>query len=229
MENLSLIRIRMPSLSEKTWCEIEGMKDKKVIIPIGSIEQHGPHLPLSTDSLLVEEIARKVGERTGCLVTPTIRFGISEEHMDFRGTITLSPETFKAMVLDICTSLQRHGFNRQYIINYHGGNKKYLIELIPRIKEMGINVSLHRVLGRLGKFDHAGEVETSLMMYLFPEKVREDKIERFRYRIPEGDGWRTKNYSETGVIGDAIEASAERGKQYFDKIVNELVEEIRNE
>lgn len=224
-----LIRIKMPSLSEKTWCEIEEITEKGVIIPIGSIEQHGPHLPLSTDSLLVERIAEEIGERTDCLVIPTIRFGISEEHMDFKGTITLSPESFKAMVFDICTSLQRHGFNRQYIINYHGGNKRYLIELIPKVKEMGINVSLHRVLGRLGKFDHAGEVETSLMFYLFPEQVKEDKIERFRYKIPEGNEWRTKDYSETGVIGEAIDASAERGKQYFDKIVNELVGEIQND
>ncbi len=219
----------MTSLSEKTWYEVEEMKNKKVIIPIGSIEQHGPHLPLCTDSLLVERIAEEVGERTDCLVTPTICFGISEEHMDFKGTLTLSQDSFKGMVFDICTSLQRHGFSRQYIINYHGGNKKYLIELIPKIKEMGIDVSLHRVLGRLGKFDHAGEVETSLMFYLFPERVRKDKIERFQYKIPEGNGWRTKDYSETGVIGDAIDASAGRGKQYFDKIVNELVDEIQND
>jgi creatinine amidohydrolase len=219
----------MTSFSEKTWREIGQRDGEKVIIPLGSVEQHGPHLPLDTDSLLVERIALKVGEKTGCLVIPTICFGVSEEHMDFRGTLTLSPDSFKAVVYDICKSLKRHGFREQHVVNYHGGNKKYLLELIPEIKEMGVNVSLHRVLGRLGKFDHAGEVETSLMLYLFPEKVRRDKIDRFQYKIPEGDKWRTRDYSKTGVIGEAVDASEEKGRQYFNKIVDELVEEIKDE
>lgn len=200
-----------------------------VIVPIGSIEQHGPHLPLGTDSLLVGRIALKVGEKTGCSVTPTLSFGISEEHMDFKGTISLSPDSFKAMVFDVCKSLQRHGVDRQHIINYHGGNKKYLLELIPEMKAVGIDVSLHGVLGRLGKFDHAGEIETSLMLYLFPEKVRGDKIKKFRYNIPTGEKWRVKDCSETGVIGEAMEASAEKGGEYFNRIINEIVEEIQND
>ncbi|RLI88336.1 MAG: hypothetical protein DRO76_00490 [Candidatus Altiarchaeales archaeon] len=214
-------------LSDKTWCELEG-EIERVIIPIGSIEQHGPHLPLITDSLLVERISKKVAEITDSILIPTIYFGISEEHMNFKGTLTLTPDSFKGVVLDICTSLRRHGFKKQHIINYHGGNKKYLIGLIPEIKKQGIEVSLHRVLGRIGKFDHAGEVETSLMLYLYPENVRRDKIKKFKYRIPRGENWRTIDYSRSGVIGDAINASADKGERYFKKIVNEIAEEIKN-
>jgi creatinine amidohydrolase len=219
----------MSDMSKKTWYELEGMLGFQVIIPIGSVEQHGPHLPLETDSLLVEKIAEAVGERTGCLITPTLILGVSEEHMDFTGTITLSPETFKGVVYDVCNSLMRHGFSRLHIINYHGGNKQYLVELLPEIKGFGITATLHSVLGRLGKFDHAGEVETSLMLYLFPELVRKERIERFQYRIPAGYGWKTKDYSESGVIGEAVEASPAKGKKYFNQIVEAIVEEIEDE
>lgn len=197
-----------------------------MIIPVGSTEQHGPHLPLSTDSLLVEKIAGKVAELTDSILTPTICFGISEEHMDFRGSLTLTPDSFKGLVLDICTSLKRHGFKEQHIINYHGSNKKHILELLPRIREQGIEVFLHRVLGRIGVFDHAGEVETSLMLYLYPERVRMNEVKEFRYRIPEEEGWRTIDYSDSGVIGDAVNASAAKGEGYFKKIVDEIVEEI---
>ncbi|MBN2014501.1 MAG: creatininase family protein [Candidatus Altiarchaeota archaeon] len=219
----------MADMSKKTWCELEGMRDRGIIIPIGSVEQHGPHLPLETDSLLVERIAGEVAERIGCLVAPTLILGVSEEHMDFVGTITLSPETFKGVVYDVCNSLSRHGFSKLHIISYHGGNKQYLVELLPEIKDAGITATLHRVLGRLGKFDHAGEVETSLMLYLFPELVRKDRVERFHYRIPAGYGWRTKDYSESGVIGEAVEASPANGIKYFNQIVEAIVEEIEDE
>lgn len=215
-------------LSDKTWCELEG-KIERAIIPIGSIEQHGPHLPLITDSLLVERISKKVAEITDSILIPTLCFGISEEHMNFKGTLTLTPGSFKRMVLDICTSLRRHGFKKQHIINYHGSNKKYLIELIPEIKKQKIEVFLHRVLGRIGKFDHAGEVETSLMLYLCPERVRMDKIKEFEYAIPKGENWCTIDYSKSGVIGDAINASEDKGEEYFKRIVDEIVEEIQNE
>lgn len=216
-------------MSEKTWCEVGDMTNQGVVIPIGSVEQHGPHLPLETDSLLVGRIAEDVGEMIGSLVAPTISFGVSEEHMDFPGTITLSPESFKKMVYDVCCSLRRHGFIKQYIINYHGGNKRFLLELLSDIRGAGIEVTLHSVLGRLGKFDHAGEVETSMMLYLFPMFVRKEGIERFHYRIPVGLGWKTKDYSESGVIGEAADASAGKGRRYFSRIVREIVEEIEDE
>ncbi|MEA3254310.1 MAG: creatininase family protein [Candidatus Altiarchaeota archaeon] len=215
------------NLADKTWCELKE-ETGKVIIPVGSIEQHGPHLPLSTDSLLVERISEKVAELTDSILIPTVCFGISEEHMDFKGSLTLTPDSFKGMVLDICTSLKRHGFKKQHIINYHGSNKKHLIELLPEIRGRGIEVFLHRVLGRIGVFDHAGEVETSLMLYLYPERVRVNEIKGFKYKIPEREGWRTIDYSSSGVIGDAVNASADKGEQYFRKLVDEIVEEVEN-
>lgn len=216
-------------LMDMTWVDAKAANNKEVIIPIGSIEQHGPHLPLDTDSLLVQKIAEEVGKRTDCIVAPPILFGVSEEHMDFSGTITLSPQTFSLMVYDVCKSLHSHGFSRLHIINYHGGNKNYLRELLPKLRHEKINACLHSVLGRLGKFDHAGEGETSMMMHLSPERVHRDKITAFRYRIPVGSGWRTIDYSDSGVIGEASDANQHKGRKYFELIVESLIKEIRDE
>ncbi len=216
----------MPLIAKKTWCEVGGAGGRKVIIPLGSIEQHGPHLPLDTDSLLVERIAREVAVKVGGLLAPTICLGVSEEHMDFKGTLTLKPDSFRGMVSDVCTSLSRHGFVDQHIINSHGGNSRYLRDLIPDLRGLGFNVSLHGVSDRLGIFDHAGGVETSLMLFLFPDKVRVDKIRNFKYRIPDCGCWRMRDYSDMGVIGDALSASREKGRIYFNKIVKGILEEM---
>jgi len=213
-------------LRDMTWPEAAAARGKRVIIPIGSMEQHGPHLPVDTDTLLVWRIAEEVGGRLDCIVAPVISLGVSEEHMGFPGTLTLSPASFKNMVADVCRSLHAHGFLHQHILNYHGGNKAHLKELVPLLRKEKIEVMLHGVLGRLGKFDHAGDGETSLMLHLFPEKVRRGKIIKFSYRIPSGSSWKTHDHSESGVIGEASEASAEKGERYFKLIVDSIAEEV---
>jgi len=205
------------------------LRNWSIVLPVGSIEQHGPHLPLDTDSVLVEAIAEEVGDMTEVLVLPALVYSVSEEHMDFPGTLTLKPETFKDTVKDIAGSLLAQGFSRLHILNYHGGNKEHLTALLPELESMGLRVCIHGVLGRVGKFDHAGEVETSLMLFLFPDRVRTEKIKEFEYKVPKGADWRTVDYAKEGVIGDATKASAEKGLEYFKKIVSELVKEIEDE
>lgn len=115
----------MAVLWEETgWPDLEEFlrKDDRAIVPIGSCEQHGRHLSFATDYLIPTEIARRVSARTRVPVTPTLCFGMSVHHMDFPGTITLSPDTFTAAVRDIVNSLYRHGFRRLLILNGHGGN-----------------------------------------------------------------------------------------------------------
>lgn len=214
-------------LSDKTWCELEEMRTKRVIIPMGSIEQHGPHLPLDTDSLIAERISQEIAETINAIFTPVISFGFSKEHIDFKGTLSLSPNSLEGIVIDISKSLIRYGFNNQHIINSHGGNTNILKKILKKMEGNGAEIKLHSVLGKIGKFDHAGEVETSLMLYLYPEKVRIKKIKDFEYRIPKVESWRTIDYSKSGVIGDAINASIEKGGKYFKKIVDEILKEIR--
>lgn len=219
----------MALFHKRTSAEMKELMGWSIVLPVGSIEQHGPHLPLDTDSVLVDAIAEEVGNITEVLVLPALVYGVSEEHMGFPGTLTLKPQTFKDNVKDIAGSLLAQGFSHLHILNYHGGNKEHLMALLPELEGMGLRVCIHGVLGRVGKFDHAGEVETSLMLYLFPDRVRVEQIKKFEYKVPKGDGWRTVDYAKEGVIGDATKASAKKGLKYFKKIVSELVKEIEDE
>ena len=111
-------------LALQTWPEVETYLQncKGVIIPLGSTEQHGPTGAIGTDALTAEAVALAVGSRTGVLVTPTQAFGMAEHHLGFAGTMSLQPATLLAVLHDLVLSLARHGFERIFVINGHGGN-----------------------------------------------------------------------------------------------------------
>lgn len=128
-------------LEELTYEGVEQyLKDKDtVLVPVGSVEQHSPYGVLGTDFITAEGVARKVGEEMGMVVAPTIHYGVSPHHMQFAGSVTLSPMTFIAVITDICRSFIHHGFTRIFFINGHGGNIHGLQTAFQQLKMEGVS------------------------------------------------------------------------------------------
>ena len=218
-----------------------------VLFACGAIEQHGPHLPLFMDaehgSRLVLEIARRLGQ---ALVAPTLRIGCSEHHMAFSGTISLRRETFDAVVTDYVTSLVRHGFERVLIVPTHGGNFAPLRELLPALRQAAAGAQVEAHTNLMGLIDlwrreaelelglgsrvggHADIAETSIMLSLHPQLVREEVEEPgFQADLSEEVlGQIIQNgldsVTPNGILGDARGATSGLGV----RLVNALAGEI---
>ncbi|MDB4433406.1 creatininase family protein [bacterium] len=170
---------------------------KLAIIPVGSCEQHGPHLALSTDIAAAEVFARRLAEQVHplALLAPPLKFGLSEHHMPFPGTLTLQPDTFEAVLMEIADSLEQHGVRRLFVVNGHGGNQHALGVVSARMRcELGVRMAYtlwpivgaaaggEEVKGR--KVGHACVFETSLLMHLRPDLVREDALAQGELQPP---------------------------------------------
>jgi creatinine amidohydrolase len=243
------------TLNEMAWPEVRAALDagrRTVVAAAGSTEQHGPHLPLQTDTLIGTFLVQAIVERLpGAFQGPTIPFGCSEHHMAFAGTITLETPTFKAVVREYAESLAAHGFENIVIIPSHGGNFRPLGELEA---ELGGRVgsarfiAYHDLMGFIKPmYDvaaldditpnvagaHAGEAETSLVLAARPELVAmEHATEGF---VGEFNEAATRAIFESGmtaltnngILGDARPATAERGIAYRDAMADLLAEWIR--
>lgn len=212
-------------------------QDAMVIIPVGSTEQHGPHLPVQVDACLAEEIARRAAERISrhqpVVVAPTLWCGLAEHHMAFGATITLDFPTFHAVIRCVCDSLLRHGFHRLVLLNGHGGNIKALDVIAAELRRelhatvvtatywtvARVESAYRQILERQSGVAHACEAETSMMLALKPELVDRSALAASASpsRGPSRkDGlywWQGfDEMTESGVIGHPAAATAEKGE-----------------
>jgi creatinine amidohydrolase len=179
-------------LPHMTWPEVEDLLSRSdmVIIPVPALEQHGPQLPIGTDYYTGEELAKLIAQKTDVLVAPILLPGISPYHMEFPGTITLSPDTVQRVYFEAAQSLIRHGFRRFMLLTSHAGNRNVSRYVVDRINQEtpAIAVELNDAAGPffqapkrppVKQFDrHAGVDETSAGLYLFPDLVEMSKAGR---------------------------------------------------
>lgn len=230
-----------------------GERDGSVaVVPVGSVEQHGDHLPVATDTLLCGAITRHGAERVDdhipLLVTPPLWTGLSPHHLDFGGTITLGVETMLAVLRDVAASVLDNGFDAILFLNGHGGNVAILGTAVTKI---GTEFPDAQVLSLtyfdlavpfvdeyresdVGGMAHGGEFETSLMLHLRPDLVGEDRAASYlddpydlrRQDLFEGGPlsvYRSfREYSDSGAVGDPDLATAEKGADLYDRLGGEL-------
>lgn len=238
-------------LHHLSWTQIRDLPktDGVVILPVGAIEQHGPHLPIWTDTLLATEVLDRtlaaLPDAVAAWALPPVTYGKSNEHTGFAGTFSLSASTLLATLHDIAKGVAASGFRRLALLNGHGGNMAVLDAAARDIRvETGlVTFCLHPHLyveppfpitdneRRLGF--HAGELETSLVLALKPELVDMRQAPTHFAQFPPSApplfffgmasaAWLSRDWSSTGVFGDATLGSADKGQQIIAAAVPRL-------
>ena len=241
-----------------TWPEIrELVKQQPVIVlPVGSVEDHGPHLPLDVDNFLIGAICEEAARRLDgeMVLLPPVPYGFEEHHMDFPGTIDIAMEHMLHFVLDITRSVARHGFNRILLADGHGSNMP-ILDLVARrtvIETEALcgafiwpslakeTIDRVRESEKPGGMAHACELETSLYLYLDPARVQMAKAEKEMAMPPSRFIWmdlmsaspvllmdQWSRFSKSGVAGDPTLATQKKGEIVFEAVVAALVELVR--
>jgi len=210
--------------------------DAIVLLPVASMEQHGPHLPVGVDSLLCEGVCRRAAETVAptspVIVAPTLWCGMAEHHMAFGGTFTFDLATYRDVLASLVNSIERHGFKRLLIVNGHGGNVAALAAILPdlqRQRSLKIRTTTYfelaqpampAILEDQDGVRHACEAETSMMLALAPELVRADALKAahgpahvHRRPLALGQYRSFRDFTPSGVVGDARRASRQKGEK----------------
>jgi len=249
------------SLATKTRTEIADVATQSgsvLVVPVGSIEQHGHHLPVATDTLLADAIAERGAERVSdeqpTLVAPPVWTGYSPHHLSLGGTLTTDADRLVGLLEDVADSAAELGFDAVLLVNGHGGNGPVVDLAVSTIGEEHPDLEVTGVTyfelaepfadeirdSDTGGMAHGGEFETSLLLHLYPDLVREDETEGTYLDEPYDRGGQDlleggpvnsytefEEYSESGAIGDPDLASAEKGEELFDRLGDELADVLR--
>ena len=226
-------------LAELSWPAVAAVsKDVPVVLPIAAVEQHGRHLPVFTDSMLLQEVVRRSAKALGEQVVwaPLLWLGSSHHHLDFAGTLSAAPRTYLDVLADLIDNLVLHGFRRIVLLNGHGGNivpaGQAVFEARQRMRVRPNLLFLAATYWLLGttpsgadativqeNMGHACEWETSMILHLAPHLVDDlSRIEPVAMAMPfspAAQGWLTRERSAHGHIGDPRRATAEKGAALF--------------
>src|SRR5690606_16805236 len=235
--------VTMANISDISWTDFEQIKQTTdmAIIPVGAVEVYGPHMPQGTDGIVASALAEHVAEAVGCFVTPLIPIGYSQSLTSFPGTLTVSPEALKAYLRDLAESLIRWDVRRLFFVNGHLGNVPIIVQLAEELEAKHrvrvAHIDLWRFIQPLSKdlleseaypFGHDGEAMTSVVMYLRPDLVHEDRLCKTipAEPVPFPEVLRPVPYrrrTDTGVLGDATLATAEKGEEIFRRAADALI------
>ncbi len=211
---------------------------------MGSYEQHGPHLPPNTDYLLAKKITESLVFSFSGEMVDGIKIGISTEHYDFKETKSISKEQF---ITNIEKIIDRDGMNSKFIfINAHGGNNQALNIIEQKYPYNSIVFNTFSLIkedlneirtSELGGICHGGEFETSMMLYLFPDLVKMNRLKREDIvYVPVLDpnskkkkikNWQTINFSKSGILGDPYHATKDKGKKWFESLLRTMTQSIK--
>ena len=236
-----------------TWKQVDALPREStlLVLPTAAIEQHGHHLPLATDTLinnlLLGKALAQLSAGLHIYALPPVCYGKSNEHIGFPGTLSVSAQTFMAMVRDLGASIAASGFKKVVLYNTHGGNTS-LVDVLARDLRAEFGLRTFSLFGSPGAaFEgvsqqertygfHAGEIETAFLLHAAPELVHpEEYTSNYIARIdepellkPEGSSanfaWLTRDIAPSGVMGDPTPATAEHGEQWSDEAAARIAE-----
>jgi creatinine amidohydrolase len=238
-------------LAEMTWPAVAGFsKDAPIVVPIAALEQHGRHLPVFTDSMLLQEVVRRASEALEDQViwAPLLWLGSSDHHLDFAGTLSAAPRTYLDVLGTLVDNLVTHGFRRIVFLNGHGGNivpaQQAIFEARQRSRsrqDLLLVAATYWLLGASDSFagpalvqdsmGHACEWETSMILHLAPHLVgdlsRLKPVAMGMPFTPAAQGWITRDRSTEGHIGDPGSATADKGAALFRVFAQDVVDFLK--
>ena len=246
--------------AEMAWTDFQArdMARTIAVLPLAATEQHGPHLPLGTDTFIIEgyiaQVVQRVPGELAVLFLPVQNCGLSIEHTDFPGTLSLPAEPLITAWTKLCESVHRTGCRKLVLLNSHGGDAAILDmiahDLRARLGMLVVMASWHRFGAQDGLFSvheqahgiHAGEIETSLMLNFWPDLVRTEEAADFasksvemerefnwlRSGRPTGFGWMSQDLSASGAMGNAAAANARKGEACADYGATAFIELLQD-
>lgn len=236
-----------------TWKQVDALPREStlLVLPTAAIEQHGHHLPLATDTLINNLLLGKalalIPEELPIYALPPVCYGKSNEHVGFPGTLSVSAQTFIAVVRDLGASIATSGFRKVVLYNTHGGNTS-LVDVLARDLRAEFGLRTFSLFGSVGAaFEgvskqertygfHAGEIETAYLLHAAPELVHPEeytanyiaRIDQSELLKPEGSSanfaWLTKDISPSGVMGDPSPATGENGQRWSNEAAARIAE-----